>query len=778
MRFTTRITSQEQQNFWLWIPVFFGAGVVFYFLNSSNFAAQKIIFVALLGSAFLFTFLNRDSLRSLIYIACATFLCGAFYAQFYEKIFLEPSAISGKIYVDVVGKVESKKDFLNPVNHLEGANLVVSQLKMYKPKFVEKKKKPKKVKKKKDKTKSKKNSKKKKSKSSSRKRGSSAENGSQAVALQENDNEKFIKQWKKIEKNFLNLPGYPDIDRKFLDLSQNYQQVAWQKVGDNYLFPNPPQKISINLVKNSHAISVNDRIAFRALLQPPNRKEFSDDFDYTLDARMKKIGAYGFVIGEAHILREAEISSLDSWFINLREKIRARISNNLNADEKAIALAFLIGEQNEISKELMQKIRSSGLAHLLSISGFHLSLAGAIFFVSSRFLLSRSEYLALNFDLKKIAAFLAIFSTYFYLKISGSPVPAQRAFLMILFIFLALMLHEKINYKRAILASALILILYNPYIIFSISFQLSFIAVLVLGVFYEEVKLDFLPKFLRYFCEIILLSIFIQLATLPFLMHSFHNLALLGFVANIAAIPLTSFIIMPLGFLAFFLMPLHLENYALLGMKEGILLLEKIINFVANFDLSNLTSSSLPSVGMIISAIGILWFLLLQSCLRFFGILIFCSGFLTIIFVQKPILIFEQNQKFFAFYDEKNLFFSKNLKPSKQRQKWMDRFNEKEFKTLNCAEKFCELEVKGKKIFVLLKREKIARICEKKFDLMVNLSAKYELPKCAKAKTKIENEEFLRGGAIELFEEDLAKRGDPNEIRTRISTVKGWHPNH
>lgn len=726
MRSPSRLFETEQQNLWLWIPVLFGAGAVFYFLNFESFLAQKNFLLALLLFSALFSYLNHNSRRSLIFIACTTFLLGGFYGIFYEKYFLNYTKVTGKIYVDVVGKVAAKKNFINPINQLEGANLVVSELELSKPK-IWKKKKTKKVKKKKK----------------------TAKKKYRAHKTPKKQPKKISQS--KLEKTFLNLPGYNDIDRKFLDLSKNnYQQVNWREINGRELFPNPPPKISVNLVKDISAISVNDKIAFRALLQPPDSKEFPDDFDFSLDAKAKKIGAYGFIIGEAQILKKAEISSLESWFLNLREEVRKKISAKLKGDEKSIALAFLIGDQNEISKELMQKIRLSGLAHLLSISGFHLSLAGAIFFISSRFILSRSEFLALNFDLKKASAFLAIFSTYFYLKLAASPLPAQRAFLMVLFIFLALLFSEKINSKRAILACALLLILYNPFIIFSISFQLSFISVLALGVFYEEIKLEFLPKILRYFFATILLSIFIQLITLPFLMHSFRNMALLGFIANVAAIPLTSFIIMPLGFLALFLMPLNLENYALLGMNYGILLLKKIIDFVAVLDLSNLTSPHLPSLGLVISSIGILCFLLFQSHLRYGGILIFLGGFLTIFFAEKPSLIIDQNQKFFALYDKENgLVFSEKLKPSKQRQKWIERFDEKNFKSLNCDKKICETEFRGKKILAVLQREKISRICKSNYDIAINLTAKYELPDCVKARRKFDNADFLEGGVIE-----------------------------
>jgi len=764
------IIEQERESLWLWIPILLGFGAAFYFSFEENFLAKFYIFVALFFASALFSFLNRNSYRSLIFLGCALFLAGCFYANFYQRIFLNQTEITGKVFVDAVGKVSDVRKFHNPINHLDGANLLISEPVFYKSKFVEKKK----VSKKKSaKKKIKKSAKPKKITKNKRiTRCHSNESGNPenvSIALdsepRENDVECVAKKpkkkkpvkkisEKKIEKNFINLENYQEIDRKFLDYSKNYQAVEWQEIKGREVFPNPLKKISVNLIKNSQEVGVNDVIAVRLMLQPPQIREFPDDFNFAIDAKSKKIGAYGFVLGEAKILKKAEVSSFDEWFIFLREKIRGKILNTLSGDESAIALAFLIGDQSQISKNLLEKIRSSGLAHLLSISGFHLSLAGAIFFVATRFLLSRSEYLALHFDLKKIAAIAAIFATYFYLQIAGSPLPAQRAFLMVLLVFVALFLNEKIDSRRAIMSSILILILFNPYAVFNVSFQLSFAAILVLGVFYEEFpkKISFGRNiFVRsfwYFLEIILLSILLQIATLPFLMHSFQNVALLGFISNVLAIPLTSFFVMPLGFLSLFLMPLGLEKYALFLMGEGIVLIEKIIIFVTNFDYSHLTSLRLPNVGLVIAIIGLMMICLMKNKLRFFGIVIFFLSFLTIFLTQKPSVLFDGGQKFFAIYDKENgLIFSKSLRASRQRHLWMKQMDENEFKYLkNCDEKFCEI-TKNKKFLVLLKRNKISEICQKDFDVIVNLTAKYKLPDCiGEDKIKIDNFDFYKKG--------------------------------
>lgn len=733
MFFTTKILEKERRNFSLWLPVFFAFGVAFYFSFSANFLEKFPFFLALFCVAiFLFIF-NR----SLIILGCTVFLAGSFYAKIYEK----PAPITNKLFIDVVGKVESVKRFTNPVNGVEGASLVIVEPVLQKITNYEKKKPA--IKKRKRKTKKLSAPSSRSSLLFSRKRGSKSKKPGAIIAplappdshLRGNDKLKFREgEIKKLA----NLPDYQELDRKFLDYRGAYQQEL----------PGNLQKISVNLVKNSAAISVNDKISFRAFLQPPRDKEFLGDFDYILDSKTKQIAAYGFISGEAKILEKGKISNLDEWFLSLREKIRQKIFSILSGDEAAIAAAFLIGDQHQISKESATEIRNSGLSHLLSISGFHLSLAGAIFFISLRFALARNEYLALHFDLKKIAAAVAIFAVYFYLKLAGSPLPAQRAFLFVFCALLALLFSEKLDAKRATMFGALLLILLNPYVIFSASFQLSFAAILVLVNFSKPGR--------NYFWQIILLSILIQFATIPFLMHHFRNLSLLGFVANVLAIPLVSFLIMPLGFLALFLMPIDplipLVKPALLLMNPGIIGLEKIANFVSGISYSHFTSPWLPSSGLALAIFGLLLICLTKTRLSFVGIVIFFAAFLTIFSVKKPDIIFERDQKFFAVYSENGLEFSKSLRPSKQRNSWMRQFDENEFKTLPCKKNRCEIEVKNKKILVLLQRNKISEICASNFDVIVNLTKKYQLPACiGKDKIKIDNKNFYSGGTQFLF---------------------------
>lgn len=121
-----------------------GFGVAFYFSFEENFLKNFTFLSVLFFASSVLAFLNRHSLRFFIFVACTLFLSGSFYGHFYQKIFLNHTQITGKIYVDGVGKISSIQKFINTVNGVNGSNLVISEPQLYKSKFVEKKVKKKK----------------------------------------------------------------------------------------------------------------------------------------------------------------------------------------------------------------------------------------------------------------------------------------------------------------------------------------------------------------------------------------------------------------------------------------------------------------------------------------------------------------------------------------------------------------------------------------------------------------------------------------------------------
>ncbi len=776
----TNIFASERLNFIFYAILLFVLGCAFYIYFEKNCDYFLQFFIVIFGALILLWSLNFKSSRAVFYLALIIFILGIFYSRFYVKYFAKNEIFTQKIYVKGVGKIVDLKEFYNPVNHNFGVNILLNNLTINKLNFQNNKidktstKKVKKTKKKKKEIKKKsKKSLKKKIKKTSQKNSKKPTKKQQAFA-------------KKIYKNYVNLRNYQEVDRRFLDFKKNNFTQNWIAQNNEFILKNSPQKISLNLAKKSTNFNINDIINFNAVLEPVDFPDFKESFDLKSNARVKNIQAFGFFMGKPQIIQKNNINSIDSWFLNLREKIRQKILNNLSGDVASVALALLIGEQNQISKNLLTAIRNSGLSHLLSISGFHLSLASAIFFVSIRWLLSRIEYVALRFDLKKISAIFAIFASYFYLKIADAPLPAQRALIMVWMVMLSLLINRKFDGKRALFLALFLLVLFNPHNIFQISFLLSFLAILTMVCYVDyfrnkifpdaNLKLEdkfitgFLSKIKLYFYEIFIITAIIQIVTLPILMNSFQTFSFVGFFANLVAIPLVGFLIMPAGFLALFLMPFAIENIPLFLMKYSIDFFIKAVEFFADFKFAIISTPYLPRLGLILCLIAsVIFFIANNKYLKIIILLIFILSFGTIFLNKKNQIIFEKSQKFYAVFYEKNLYFSKKLKPTKQVKSWLKHFEVKNFEVIKkcqknkifnkqicqkCYKNFCELHFENNKILVLTGRNKLSKICQKikikKIDAMVNMTKKYQLPQCfAKynnSKIVIDNFDFLTRG--------------------------------
>ena len=689
--------------------------------------------------------LNLKSLRLWLFSACLFFILGCFYAIFYEKFILNYTKITGKIFVDGFGKISEIKEKTDS----EKVTIILKDLTLCKSDF------------------------------SAKDYGCYAKK--QRVYEEKDQKEYLTKKPKKSRKstiasNFVNLDNYQEINREFLDKKENYQTVNWQEKAGQKLFPNPPPKISISLRSNldekNQMLEVNDIVLFRALFSEIKNQDLLSNFDFEKYKKLQKIGGYAFAIGDIQIVKKAKISNIDEYFLSLRHKISQLISKEISGDEGEILKALTIGKKDGISPELNMKIRSSGLAHLLAISGLHLSIVASIFFVLFRKILASSQYLALNFELKKISAILAILASFLYLKISGSPITAQRAFLMISLGFVAVFLDEKANLKRILVIVALALIIANPYVIFSISFQLSITAIISIAIltkFYrKKFQQSFLAKFFNYFLAIIVISLFVQIATAPILIKNFGNLPILGFLSNLVAIPLVSILVLPIGFLAVFLMIFGLEKIVLILLEKIISYLIKIIEFFGGLKFSSI---ELPfqfgSFEVLLCILALLLFYLANSrALKTLSSLVF-AGVFILAFCNKmneklPNIIFDDNGQFFAIYDEK-LGLAFNKKPrskneiadllkffKKDSYRLLQEINDEEFKIskfkrINCDKEKCLIESVDKnygKILILLKRNKISQICDIDSDLIVNLTTKYMLPRCFDDRKKIYNEDF------------------------------------
>lgn len=697
----------------------FAFGCAFFISFADGFLEYSTLILTVSLSGVFLGFYNRDSWQFVLFTGISIFFIGCFYAFFYEKTFIKPHEIHSKIYGQINGKIIEIKTFHNPANNKTGTKFLLKNVTISKVENKEK------------------------------------------TAKKKQKKKRRISQ-KYIERNFANISDFQNLDYNSKSPSNLYN-IDFESEEK----PLNLHQISLNSYEKTEQFLIGDKISTKAILYPPSTAEFPQSFNFKNYAKSKRIFAYGFASGKIEIVEKSENSNSGNFIQNLRQFIKNKIYENITGDEAAIIATFLIGQRDQINEKTLQNIRNSGLAHLLSISGLHLASAGLIIFITLRFLLSRNEYLTLNFDLKKIAAIAAIPIIFFYLKLVNSPIPAQRAFIMILLFTAALMINEKSNSRRILITAFVILLLLNPYNVLSLSFQLSIIAILVLIALKENQEKIYVPsndwifyRIFDYFKKIFITSLAIQTATFPFLLQAFGYAATAGFIANLLAIPLVVFLILPLSFLSLFaiLIECGVEKYLLILTTKFISFLILIAQKTAAFDFTIIKLDKIPQYGLAITSIGLILVCCHNKLLKITGLTLFLFTFLAPIFLPTPRIIFDSKQKFFAIYDKKDgLFFSEKLRKSKQRTYWMEYFDEKKFKTfddlpqnlrqelqLKCDKKKCEMRNNAENVLILLKRSKINEICQENYDLVVNLTKRYQIPDCFNKKSAklIKNEDF------------------------------------
>ncbi len=345
--------------------------------------------------------------------------------------------------------------------------------------------------------------------------------------------------------------------------------------------------------------------------------------------------------------KHAEVNLLNDIRLSIMERLRL----SLTPSQWEIAVPLLIGEQGVVSKEVYALYRKAGIAHVLSVSGFHMMLLATFVFFLVRGFLALFPYLALRLPTKKIAAVVAFGVTGLYLLISGMQVPAIRSFMMISLVFLGVLTDRKVVSLYTLCLVAFGMLLIRPEWIVSVSFQLSFMAVMVLVGVFEDVS-KHLPKGL--FCRVVvtgfIANILVTLALAPFVAYHFNQFNPYGAIGNLLTSVLFSFFIMPLLFISAVLMPFHWEGPVLkcVGfMLDKVTFLAEKVSSWAGSEIIVPTFSPW-CLGFV--ALGIVFLCVMKSKVRFLGLfLILIVGVFGFCLMDSPdIVVLKQGKVILA----------------------------------------------------------------------------------------------------------------------------------
>jgi competence protein ComEC len=313
----------------------------------------------------------------------------------------------------------------------------------------------------------------------------------------------------------------------------------------------PPHiRVSVDEDKAPTGIAPGAVVDMRARVAPPPPMALPGTYDFARDAWFWGIGAVGKPLGPVTVTRQGQARGLDG----VREALRVHIENRLPASPAGIAVALATGDQNAVDKDDADAMRRAGLTHLLSVSGLHIAAVVAFAMFLSLKLLALSERLALRFNLVLVSAGVAAAAGIGYTLLTGAQVPTVRSCVAALLILAGIALGRDALSMRLIAAGALIVLIFRPEALAGPSFQMSFAAVTSIVALYSTRRArrllqrreeGIVARIGRSLFGIIATGLVVEVALAPMALFHFHRAGLYGTFANIVAIPLTTFVIMP-----------------------------------------------------------------------------------------------------------------------------------------------------------------------------------------------------------------------------------------
>jgi len=339
-------------------------------------------------------------------------------------------------------------------------------------------------------------------------------------------------------------------------------------------------------------LKINDKYPLKNIYGKLGYKENGKYEGYFLVKSIKEYENIYFV--ELEDVKSTKIE--DNFLEKYLQTLFNRTEEDYSYGTKNINRAILLGDNTRIKKDLKDKIRYIGLSHIFAMSGLHIGLVIAIFY----FIFKKTVK-----NKRVIEILLLISITLYYFSVKESP-SFTRAYIMAVVYLLGKLFYEKIDLGKTLFVSAIISILVNPIEIFSVSFQLSYGAMIAITYIFSYVRKINYKKFKIF--DYILFTITIQIFLIPITVYYFNSIQFLSVISNLILLPLASFYI-TINYIALFL-----ENFYLsFLLKPVIKILYKILIYFIDF-FSELPYLSIECTNKKLVYIYIIVFVIIVIC--------------------------------------------------------------------------------------------------------------------------------------------------------------------
>lgn len=288
-------------------------------------------------------------------------------------------------------------------------------------------------------------------------------------------------------------------------------------------------------------LKYGDRILFNKPLQKITNSGNPGAFDYQRYSSFKQIFHNVFLKdNEWTILADKDVDPFKQFLFNCRQNVLDILKKNISQDDDqlAIAQALLIGYTQDLDKDLVQAYSNTGVVHIIAISGMHLAL---IYLLLVR-IFNKIPYVKRSRVIKVICILGCL---WLFSLLTGGSASVLRAAVMFTCIVIGENFSKRASIYNSLAASAFLLLCYNPYFLWDVGFQLSYLAVLSIVVFQKPIyHLIFIKnKLLKMLWELISISTAAQILTFPICVYYFHQFPLLFLFTNVITVPLSSIIL-------------------------------------------------------------------------------------------------------------------------------------------------------------------------------------------------------------------------------------------
>tara|TARA_B110000037_G_scaffold141541_1_gene160095 strand:- start:111541 stop:113571 length:2031 start_codon:yes stop_codon:yes gene_type:complete len=308
-------------------------------------------------------------------------------------------------------------------------------------------------------------------------------------------------------------------------------------------------KVLLNVEKDSTSqLKVDDRLFVKTKFEDINFPSNPYYFNYNAYMQNQQVYHQLFVKAPEILKLKTEKISLRGMAASFRDKAnKALKENNFKDDELGVINALLLGQRQEISKELLEAYANAGAIHILAVSGLHVGIVLLIL----NFLFKPLEGLKNG---KTIKLILVIGFLWIFAIVAGLSASVVRAVTMFSAVVIGVQVNRPTNIYNTLVMSMFILLLIQPYFLFDVGFQLSYVAVFSIVSIQPLIYKTWSPKLkvIDYFWKLFSVSLAAQLGVLPLSLYYFHQFPGLFFLSNLVIIPILGLILM-VGILAIFL---------------------------------------------------------------------------------------------------------------------------------------------------------------------------------------------------------------------------------